>query len=168
MLTMATRLGVFRPGDGVQLAFQTGYASLKGTEVVDGRYHVVVGPPNKEVADFLKWQFVEMFYHKDADRYIDALFLGKYEWACDELQRTLQHVNADMVPRTGTSVLETGGWWSLTVMMLVCCGVVFECDVVVCVLCCASAHCRGRRQVLCRSRCSTVTRSDAVPDWSRI
>ena len=87
----------------VQLAFQTGYASIKSAEVVDGRYNVVIGPPNNEVAEYLREEHVAMFKGKDPGAYIDALFLGKYEWACKELLRTLRELSADMVPHNGTA-----------------------------------------------------------------
>ena len=139
----------------------------------------MVGPPNKEVANFLKRQFVKMFKCKDDVAYIDGLFLGKYEWACYELQRTLQEVSAEMVPRTGTSVLGLGLevvdcddvgmlWRSVRECCCLCAvprnALTLCSSVMLLFVCCTSAHCRGRRQVLRRSRCSTVTRSDTVPD----
>ena len=92
-----------------QLAFQTGYASIKGTEYVDGTYNVVLGPPNNEVAGYLKDAYAVMFPLKDRAAYVDALFLGNYDRARDELQQTLRALSADMVPRNGTAVDHTRG-----------------------------------------------------------
>ena len=36
--------------------------------------------------------------------YVNALFLGNFENACDELQRSLEALSADMVPHNGTAL----------------------------------------------------------------
>ena len=78
--------------------------SIKSTEVVGNEDKVVLGPPNNEVADFLRNEYMGLLKFKAASAYVNALFLGNFEKACDELQRTLQALSADMVPHNGTAL----------------------------------------------------------------
>ena len=88
----------------VQLAFQTGYVSIKSSELVGNEYNVVLGPPNNEVAKYLRNEYMRISDFNARGAYVNALFLGNFGKACAELQRTLRALSADMVPHNGTAV----------------------------------------------------------------
>ena len=64
----------------------------------------MLGPPNKEVAEYLRKEYRRLLKFKAPGAYVDALFLGNFSNACAELQRTLRALSADMVPQNGTAV----------------------------------------------------------------
>ena len=64
----------------------------------------MLGPPNSEVADYLRNKYMALLEFNAPGAYVNALFLGNFKSACDELQRTLRALSVDMVPHNGTAV----------------------------------------------------------------
>ena len=64
----------------------------------------MLGSPNKEVAEYLREEYMTLVKFEGLAAYIDALFLGNFEEACAELQSALRALSAEMVPHNGTAV----------------------------------------------------------------
>ena len=91
-----------------QVAFQTGYASIKDATPIDDLgpglgarrdYYVVLGAPNDEVAGFLRREFVARWSHPALVSFCLALLDGKYRAACRALEKCFR--DSKFPPRNG-------------------------------------------------------------------